>query len=302
MLPGKRDLLPTGAMRGKRPEVSAGRKKSAVSTVRSAYGHRCRPGLEPEKKSSQAVSVEDILYEVFGPLAQGAPGNDTATLRALDAVPGRDAVRQVLDLGVGHGRTTFALAEALRDARITSVEIHPPFVRRITERARKAGFAHRIHAVCGNMEEIDIADGSIDLVWAEGSIYVVGRERAFLTWRPWLRPGGSLAFSDFVRWADDLPEEARDFWAMEYPDMASEAVIRSRAKAVGYRVVSNFRMSEEAHEAYYAPLEARVAELADHADAGVQEILGGLRKEIDVVRRFRDEVGYMFFVLQRADE
>lgn len=241
-------------------------------------------------------------YEVFGPLAQGAPGNDASTRRALDAVPGRDAVRQVLDLGVGHGRTTFALAEALRDARITAVEIHAPFVRRITERARKAGVVHRVHAVCGDMEKIDIADGSIDLIWAEGSIYVVGMERALAMWRPWLRPGGSLAFSDFVRWADDLPEEAREFWAMEYPDMASEAVIRSRAEAAGYRMVGNFRMSEEAHEAYYVPLEARVDELAGHADAGVQEILGGLRKEIDIVRRFPNEAGYMFFVLLRADD
>ena len=247
------------------------------------------------------MSVEEFLYEVFGPLAQGAPGNDAATLRALDAVPGRDAVRQVLDLGAGHGRTTFTLADSLRDARITAVEIHAPFVRRITERARKAGVAHRVHAVCEDMEKIDVADGSIDLVWAEGSIYVVGMERALLTWRPWLRPGGCLAFSDFVRWADDLPEVAREFWAMEYPDMASEALIRSRAGGAGYRVVSSFRMSEEAHEAYYFPLEARIAELADHADAGVQEILGGLRKEIDVVRRFLDEAGYMFFVLQRID-
>ena len=247
------------------------------------------------------MSVEETLYEVFGPLAQGAPGNDAATLRALDAVPGRDTVRQVLDLGVGHGRTTFALAEALRDARITAVEFHGPFVRRITERARKAGVAHRVHAVCEDMEKIDIVDGSVDLVWAEGSIYLVGMERALLTWRPWLRPGGSLAFSDFVRWADDLPEEARDFWAMEYPDMASEAVIRSRAEAAGYRVVSSFRMSKEAHEAYYVPLEARVTELANRADADIQEILGGLRKEIDVVRRFPEEAGYMFFVLQRAD-
>ncbi|MXX15947.1 MAG: class I SAM-dependent methyltransferase [Gammaproteobacteria bacterium] len=253
------------------------------------------------KGPSNAVSVDDILYEVFGPLVQGAPGNEAATLRALDAVPGRDAIRQVLDLGVGHGRTTFVLAEALRDARIKAVEIHAPFVREIDGRARKAGLAHRVHAVCGDMEKIDIAEGSIDLVWAEGSIYVVGRERALSMWRPWLRPGGCVAFSDFVRWADDLPEEAREFWAMEYPDMASEAVILSCAEAAGYRVVGSFRLPKEAHEAYYVPLEARVAELAGHADAGVREILGGLRKEIDVVRRFLGEAGYMFFVLQVAD-
>lgn len=247
------------------------------------------------------MSVEEILYEVFGSLAQGAPGNDASTLRALEGVPGRDTVRRVLDLGVGHGRTTFMLAEAFRDARITAVEIYAPFVRRITEHARKTGFENRVHAVCGDMEKITVADGSIDLVWAEGSIYVLGMERALSLWRPWLRPGGCLAFSDFVRWVDDLLEEARDFWAMEYPDMASEAVVHSRAEAAGYRVVNSFRMTKEAHEAYYVPLETRVDELAGRDDADVREVLGGLRKEIDVVRRFPDEAGYMFFVLQRTD-
>ena len=249
----------------------------------------------------RVVSIEDVMYEIFGPLSQGAPGNDASTLRALDAVPGRDAVRKVLDLGAGHGRTTFALAEALPDARITSVEIHEPFVDRIAERARKAGLGDRVHAMCEDMEKIDVAAGSIDLIWAEGSIYVVGMKRALVMWRPWLRPGGCVAFSDFVRWTGDLSKEARAFWAAEYPDMASEAAIRSRAEAAGYRVVRSFRMAGDAHEAYYAPLEARVAELAGSADADIRQVLAGIREEIAVVRRFSDEAGYTFFVLQRAD-
>ena len=247
------------------------------------------------------AGMDEAIYEVFGPLSQGAPGNDASTLRALDAVPGRDAVRQVLDLGAGHGRTTFALARALPDARIAAVEIHPPFVERIARRAREAGLADRVRAVCGDMENIDVAEGSVDLVWAEGSIYLVGIERALAMWRPWLRPGGCVAFSDFVRWTGDPSKEARAFWAVEYPDMASEAAIRSRAEDALYRVLSDFRMPKEAHDAYYVPLEARVAELAGRADAAVTRVLEDIRTEIDIVRRFSDEAGYTFFVLQRAE-
>ena len=247
------------------------------------------------------AGMDEAIYEVFGPLSQGAPGNDASTLRALDAVPGRDAVRQVLDLGAGHGRTTFALARALPDARIAAVEIHPPFVERIARRAREAGLADRVRAIRGDMENIGVAEGSIDLVWAEGSIYLVGIERALAMWRPWLGPGGCVAFSDFVRWTGDLSKEARAFWAVEYPDMASEAAIRSRAEDAGYRVLSDFRMPKEAHDAYYVPLEARVAELAGRADAAVTRVLEEIRTEIDTVRRFSDEAGYTFFVLQRAE-
>lgn len=244
--------------------------------------------------------MDEVLYEVFGPLSQGAPGNDASTLRALDAVPDRAAVRRVLDLGVGHGRTTFTLAHALPDARITSVEIHAPFVERIAERARAAGLADRVQALCGDMEKIDVAEGSVDLVWAEGCIYAVGVERALAMWRPWLRAGGRVAFSDFVWWTGDPSREAREFWAIEYPDMASEAAIRTRAEAAGYRAVGGFRMPKDAHDAYYVPLEARLAELAGHSDAEIQQLLENIRKEIDIVRRFSDEAGYSFFVLRRA--
>ncbi len=251
--------------------------------------------------SPRTVSEAGAIYEVFGPLSQGAPGNDASTLRALKSIPGRDAVRQVLDLGAGHGRTTFALARGLPHARVTAVEIHAPFAEGIAERAREAGLADRVHALCGDMAKIGVAAGSIDLIWAEGSIYVIGMERALAMWRPWLRPGGCTAFSDVVRWTGDLSKEARAFWTAEYPDMVSETAIRSRAEAAGYRVVASFRMSKEAHDAYYVPLEARAAELARCANADIRKALEDIRQEIDVVRRFSDEAGYTFFVLQRAD-
>lgn len=244
--------------------------------------------------------MDEVIYKIFTPLLQGAPGNDASTRRALHAVPVRDTVRQVLDLGVGHGRTTLTLAKALRDAHVTAVDIHAPYVEQLAGHAREAGVADRVHALCGDMENIDIAEGSIDLIWAEGSIYVVGIERALTIWRPWLRPGGCVAFSDFVWWTNDRSNEASEFWASEYPDMATEVAIRSNAEAVGYRLVSSFRLPKEAHDAYYLPLEARVAELADCDDAGTLKVLESIRTEIDVIRRFSDEAGYSFFVLQRA--
>ncbi|MYF70629.1 MAG: class I SAM-dependent methyltransferase [Proteobacteria bacterium] len=245
--------------------------------------------------------MDDVIYEIFEPLPQGAPGNEASTLRALHAVPVRDTVRQVLDLGVGHGRTTLTLAKALRDAQVTAVDIHAPFVEQIAGHAREAGVADRVHALCGDMENLDISRKSLDLVWAEGSIYVMGIERALARWRPWLSSGGCVAFSDFVWWTDDRSDEASEFWASEYPDMATEVAIRSTAEAVGYQLVNCFRMPKEAHDAYYLPLEARVAEFAECDDADVQKVLATIRTEIDVVQRFSDEAGYSFFVLQRAE-
>lgn len=247
------------------------------------------------------MSMADIIYEIFGPLPQGAPGNEASTLRALDAVPDRDLVCNVLDLGVGRGRTTFTLARALRDARVTAVEIHAPFVKQMAGYASEAGVANRVHIVCGDMRNIEVAEGSVGLIWAEGSIYLVGIERALAIWRPWLRPGGCIAFSDFVWWTDDPSEEASEFWATEYPDMATAVAIRATAESSGYRLVSSFQMSKEAHDAYYVPLKERVAELAGCVDADVQQVIENIQREIEVVRHFADDAGYTFFILQRAE-
>ncbi len=151
------------------------------------------------------------------------------------------------------------------------------------------------------MEAIDIAESSLDLVWAEGSIYLTGRERALARWRPWLRPGGCVAFSDLAWWTASPSPECRGFWTLEYPDMASETVIHRGAREAGYRVMRSFRMSRNAHDAYYLPFRARVDELAGSSDAGILAILGDLRREIDVAGRFPHEAGYTFFVLQRDD-
>lgn len=51
------------------------------------------------------MTTEALIYQVFGPLSQGAPGDESATLKALSEIPGRRGMERVLDLGVGHGRS-----------------------------------------------------------------------------------------------------------------------------------------------------------------------------------------------------
>ena len=247
------------------------------------------------------MTTEELIYEVCGPLEQGAPGGESPTLRALSEIPNREGVKRVLDLGVGHGRSTFSLARALPGADITAVEIHAPFVDEIARRVREAGLSGRVHPLCASMEDLEVESGTIDLVWAEGSIYVIGIGRALALWRPWLRPNGHVAFSDFVWWTERPSKAARAFWESEYPGMASEPAIYALADAAGYHVAAGFRLSKAAHEAYYRPLEARVAELETGAGADLAGLLEGIRREIDVVRRFRDEAGYAFFILRRVD-
>ncbi|NWH07814.1 MAG: hypothetical protein HXY22_04055 [Alphaproteobacteria bacterium] len=134
------------------------------------------------------------------------------------------------------------------------------------------------------------------LIWAEGSAYIIGVERALRDWRPLLRPGGVLVFSDMV-WRTNEPQEAlRAFWASEYPAMTRASVRLEQAKRAGYRLLGHFDMGREAMETYYRPLEASVTEM--QARLAGSRVLDDLRAELAAYHACDGIVSFEMFVLQ----
>jgi hypothetical protein len=75
------------------------------------------------------------------------------------------------------------------------------------------------------MEEPDFDKETFDLLWAEGSINILGVEEAISKWKSLIRKGGKIAFSEAVWLTDKRSDEAEDFWLTEYPGMKNEAEI-----------------------------------------------------------------------------
>ena len=71
------------------------------------------------------------------------------------------------------------------------------------------------------MEEIAFAPETFDLIWAEGSAYIMGFSSAVAAWRPLLKRGGCLAVTELVWLTEDKPIEAEEFFGREYPAMTS---------------------------------------------------------------------------------
>jgi len=62
------------------------------------------------------------------------------------------------------------------------------------------------------MTELPFADESFDLVWAEGSAYIMGVENALTQWRTLLQSQGCMVLSDLV-WLTETPSQTvREFW------------------------------------------------------------------------------------------
>ncbi|MCP5117192.1 MAG: class I SAM-dependent methyltransferase, partial [bacterium] len=206
-----------------------------------------------------------IIHDVFDPaLPRLAPGDDQSTRRALEMLYGAElqnigADFRVLDIGCGNGAQTLRLAAEL-GCRVTAVDNHQPYLDELERRAQAQGLSELIETRCADMKELDLGGEIFDLVWAEGSAFIMGIPDALQAWRSFLKPGGALGFTELVWLEDGVPDECREFFANEYPQMADVASHLATAEERGFDLVGRFTLSEASWwEPFYDPLAKRLA-------------------------------------------
>jgi len=246
-----------------------------------------------------------VIHDVFDPsLPQLAPGDEKSTLRALQALYGADLGSvgedfQALDIGCGNGAQTLRLAAEL-GGRVTAVDNHQPYLDELERRAEAQGLENRIETRCADMSELDLGGKTFDLVWAEGSAYIMGIPEALRAWRSFLKRGGALGFTELTWLEDGAPDTCREFFATEYPRMTDEASLLTTIEECDYELVDRFTLPESSWwEAFYGPLAERLVgyELPG-ADDEAQAIVDMIRNEIEVYRSFSRWYGYVFFVMR----
>ena len=242
--------------------------------------------------------MSDALFRLFEGLPRQGPGSDACTREALRRLPALPAAPRVLDLGCGSGRSTLVLAAALR-TRVIAVDIHRPFLDQLDTAARERGLEDLIELRCANMAAPDVPPGSVDLLWSEGAIYLVGFAEGLRLWRPLLAPHGLVAVSECSWLRADPPAALATFWRDAYPGMGSIEDNIARARGIGLEALDHFTLPPEAWwDEFYAPLEQRMTELAPHADPPLAEVIAETRREIELFRRWSDTYGYVFYLMR----
>lgn len=243
--------------------------------------------------------MSEAIFRLFEGLPRQGPGSDACTREALRRLPALPASPRVLDLGCGSGRSALVLAEELR-TRVVAVDIHQPFLDQLKAAARKRGLKDLIETRCGDMAAPGVPAGSIDLVWSEGALYMLGFEDGLRLWRPLLAPGGCLAVSECSWLCAECPAEAVAFFRGAYPAMAGIEQNLERARAAGFDVIDHFTLPPEAWwDEYYVPLEERMARLAPDADPELAAVIAETQREIELYRRYSDSYGYVFYLMRR---
>jgi len=229
------------------------------------------------------------------------PGDFKSAERAYRAAQNAlgGEVNAVLDLACGPGMQTQHLAALNPTAKITALDLHPVFVERVSEWCLEQGLGDRITALVGDMSKLDFDPGSQDLIWCEGAVYMLGVEAALAMWRPLLRPGGCVAFTEPVFLSAQLPDAVVENWE-EYPAMTDVAGMRSRLQNTDYDLVECFVLPDSAWAEYYEPLQRRVDVLRPKY-AGVSDsalVIEEGQSEIDAWRNYGEHFSYAFFVVK----
>jgi DNA-binding transcriptional MerR regulator/ubiquinone/menaquinone biosynthesis C-methylase UbiE len=232
---------------------------------------------------------------VFEALDRWAPGSESETLKALSLLPKQPKV--ILEIGCGKGLATTVLANNTT-ASITVVDNEQSALTRLSDRFEADGLASRLTTVCASMTTLPFSEASFDLLWAEGSAYIMGVTKALSQWKPLLDDGGILMLSDLV-WLTDTPnEEAIEFWKHEYPDIQTVTTRVKQMEIAGYDVINNFTLSRQAWQNYYEPLKLRIEEVQPEMQGS--QVLKEISKEIDIYSNYLGQFGYQMFILRKC--
>jgi SAM-dependent methyltransferase len=242
----------------------------------------------------------DIFFEIHSNLPREGPGDFEATRKAYLLMWELPPQPVILDIGCGTGRQTLDLAQ-ISPAQIIAIDNHRPFIDHLNSLIRTARLAQRIQAFNANMFNLPFRADSFDVLWAEGSIYVIGFEKGLQEWRKFLKPGGYLAVTEVCWLKDQIPQELADFWQREYPAIRSVPKNLETIRHCGYKLINDFILPQSAwFKDYYLPMEKRIVELQKKYRTN-PEILAFLKteqQEIELYRRYYDYYGYIFFVMQ----
>ncbi len=187
---------------------------------------------------------------------------------------------RILDIGCGSGVPTMELAR-LGQGEVIGIDIDQPALDKLTRRIREAGFSNRVKAVNCSVLDMAFPDESFDIVWSEGSIFVVGFNRGVQEWKRFLKPNGFMVIHDEKGNVEGKLEEISE---------------------CGYKLLGYFILSADTWwTEYFAPLEKLVAKSQTSCadDPHTLAELNQARSELEMFKNDPESNSSVYFVMQK---
>ena len=187
----------------------------------------------------------------------------------------------ILDVGSGSGISTVELAR-LSQGKVLGIDIDQPALDKFNKRIKEMGLIDWVQATNYSMVDMDLPDESYDIIWSEGSIYVIGFARGLREWKRFLKPGGFMVVHDEQ---GDINEKLQQI------------------SSCGYELIGYFVLSKEVWWAeYFAPLEKLIGETRKKhtRNPKILEELRHAQWELDMFKKYPEHNSSVCFVIKKT--
>jgi ubiquinone/menaquinone biosynthesis C-methylase UbiE len=199
--------------------------------------------------------------------------------KAFQMLPKLDKPR-ILDIGCGSGVATIELAR-LSQGEVLGIDIDQHALDKFTKKITKVGLTDRVQVVNCSIFDMDFAEESFDIIWSEGSIYVIGFKRGLHEWKRFLKPNGFMVIHD------------------------EKGNVKKKLKQIsncGYELVGYFILSEDTWwTEYFAPLEELIGKFRTRYtnDPHILEELHQAQEELELFKKNPERNSSIYFVIQK---
>lgn len=243
-----------------------------------------------------------LIADYFKGLNRQGPGSDEQTEKALSFIPELQSMTRIADIGCGTGAQTRVLAANTR-AQIVANDLLPELIAGLNRRMAQNGFENRVYPVQGSMTELTFEDESLDLIWAEGSIYNIGFEKGFREWKRFLKPGGYMAVTECC-WLSAARPAQMEFFEENFPEITQISAKLHTIEELGYKPVAHFILPENCWtEHYYAPMKEYMELFLKQQQYAPQaeKFVYWTKEEILFYQTHKEYYGYVFFIAQKPE-
>jgi len=243
----------------------------------------------------------DILSEIREAIPTESERRNECTRRAFHMLPPVDKPH-ILDIGCGRGGPTLELAR-LSQGEVTGLDIRQSDLDDLAKKAAEAGLSERVKTVNRSMFDMDFPDESFDIIWSEGSIFIIGFERGLSEWRRLIKPGRFLVVHEATWLRPNPPQDMLAAWKEGmYPGTRTVAECAELVPSRGYDLLGHFAVPDDFwwHE-YFGPLQQCIDELRQkHAgDADSLRALDRQQRDVDLYRKHPQRYGSAYFIMRK---
>ena len=140
----------------------------------------------------------------------------------------------ILDIGCGTGVPTIKLAK-ISKGHVIGIDIDVTSLDFLQRKINEMRLNNRVSVIKKSILAMDFPEESFDIVWAEGSVFIMGFENSIKKWRRFLKPNGFLVIHD------------------ENKNKTKKLGLITK---YGYTLIAQFELSNNLWwREYYAPLE-----------------------------------------------